>query len=493
MKKALTTTQMAYCDARTIEGGVPSRTLMYRVAKKVFVSVVWKGSIAVICGKGNNGGDGLALADVMTDNGIFPKVYLCGGMSEDGKYYCDRLKAKGFDGILDISQCDYNFEIIVDCIFGTGFKGKPKESYVGIIDKINASTAYKISVDIPSGLDGDSGRYSVCVKADETISVQFAKTGLYLNDGKDVTGKLRVIDVGIGLHTDYVNVVEEEDISKSFPPRKRNTHKGVFGKSAIMGGCENYIGAVKLANMGLCALRSGCGLNVIITPQSQMSNVCGSVVESTVIGVAEKDSRFVFDSQSIDRALRGVDVLAIGMGMGDSYAENAKIIRYIVENYPIKVLIDADGLNALAKDVDMLKCAKAKILLTPHVKEMSRLCGKSVDEILNDSICIAKEFANSYNVTVLLKGASSVITDGEETYLTVNGGAELSKGGSGDTLSGVILGLASWGNCLLESAYVGAYLTAQVAGKLTEDFSEYGVLPSDVSREIARICKSTPR
>lgn len=489
MKSALTTSQMAYCDKTTIDGGVPSRELMRRVAQAVYDGRNWQGRIAIICGKGNNGGDGLALAEIMADNGISPKVYLCGGVSEDGRYYLDRLTSKGYGDIYDVSLCDYDVDIIVDCIFGTGFKGQPKEQYAEIINKINASSACKISVDIPSGLDGDSGRFKVCVKADETVSVQYAKTGLYLNDGKDMTGKLSIVDVGIGLHTDCVKVVEREDLAKLFPPRKLNTHKGSFGKSAIMGGCGNYLGAVRLANMGLCALRSGGGLNSVITPCSQTKHILGSVVESTVIGMTDIDGRFVFDKEEIDKALSGVDVLAIGMGMGDDYTQNAKIIKYIVENYKINVLIDADGLNSLAIDVSMLKCAKAQIMLTPHVKEMSRLCGKTTEEILDDPIGIAKEFANEYGVVVLLKGASSVMTDGREVYLTTNGGAELSKGGSGDTLSGVILGMLSWDNGLLESAYAAAYLTAEVAKSLKEEYSEYGVLPSDVARKIKELCK----
>ena len=489
MQKVLTVAQMSISDKCTIDGGVPSTELMRRVARAVFDSGEWKGKTAIICGKGNNGGDGLALACIMIDEGIYPDVYLIGDMSKDGRYYYDILQDKGYDRIYSIAECNYDFDIIVDCIFGTGFKGQPKGEYAQVIDKINASGAYKISVDIPSGLNGDNGRYVTCVQADETITVQYAKTGLYLNDGKDMTGKLSIIDAGIGLYAEGAEIVEEQDVVLLFPKRKYNAHKGTFGKSGIMGGCGNYLGAVKLANMGLCALRSGGGLNVIMTPQSHVDNILGTVMESTVIGMPDEDGYFVFDRQSIDNALQGVDCLAIGMGMGNRYAENAKIIEYIVANYPIKVIIDADGLNSLALNVSMLKCAKAQIILTPHVKEMSRLCSKSVEEIHDDPIGIAKSFAEEYGVTVLLKGASSVITDGRQVYMTTNGGAELSKGGSGDTLSGVMLGMLSQGVPPIESAYSSAYITAKVAKDLTQEYSEYGVLPSDVAREIRRIIK----
>ena len=490
MKTALTTKDMAYCDKRTIESGVPSTELMYRVANKVFSSRIWQGRIYIVCGKGNNGGDGLALANIMLDNNIKPYVYLIEEPTTvDGRYYLSELKSKDYPNILSIDECDYDCDVIVDCIFGTGFKGEPKKIYADVIQSINASEAYKISVDIPSGLDGDSGKYAVCVKADETITVQYAKTGLYLNDGKDMTGKLNIIDVGIGLYVDGFKVVEEEDISLLFPKRRQNTHKGSYGKSAIIGGCGNYLGAVKLANAGLCALRCGGGLNTVVVPKSHADNIAKAVWESTVFAIGDKDGYMLFDKDELDKALKGVDCVAVGMGIGNRYDENLKIISHIIKNYPIKVIIDADGLNSLSLDTSILKDSKAEIILTPHIKEMSRLCSLDVKEIASDSIGVAKAFAKEYKVTVLLKGTSSVITDGDEVYLVVNGGAELSKGGSGDTLSGVMLGMLSQGNGTLESAYSSAYLTAKVAKGLCEEYSEYGVLPSDVSRAIRMITK----
>ena len=490
MKTALTTKDMAYCDKRTIESGIESAELMLRVANKVFSSRKWQGRIYIICGKGNNGGDGLALANIMLDNNIKPYVYLIEEPNtDDGRYYLGELKSKGYSNILCIDECDYDCDVIVDCIFGTGFKGTPKQRYSEVIEKINESKEYKISVDIPSGLDGDNGKYSVCVKADETITVQYAKTGLYLGDGKDMTGKLSIIDVGIGLYVDAYKVVEDSDLSLFFPKRKQNTHKGSYGKSAIIGGCSNYLGAVKLANAGLYALRCGGGLNTLVVPKSHVDNIAKAVWESTLFGMRDNDGFMVFDKDELDKALIGVDCVAIGMGIGNRYDENLKIISHIVKNYAIKVIIDADGLNSLALDTSVLKGAIADVILTPHIKEMSRLCSLDVEEIASEPIAIAKAFAKEYKVTLLLKGTSSIITDGEDVFLIVNGGAELSKGGSGDTLSGVMLGMLSQGNSALESAYSSAYLTAKVAKGLCEEYSEYGVLPSDVSRAIRMLVK----
>ncbi len=491
MKIALTTKEMSYCDRMTIENGVPSAQLMRRVAEKIFFSYKWQGRIYIICGKGNNGGDGLALAEIMWDNGIEAFVFLIEDtVSSDGKYYLSRLKDKGFSNIYSENDCDYHCDIIVDCIFGTGFKGVPDGKYANVIKRINDSKAYKISVDIPSGLNGDNGKSIARVEADETVTVQYPKTGLFLNGGKDATGKLKVIDVGIGLYADGCNIVEEEDIRILFPRRKNDTHKGTYGKSAIIGGCSNYLGAVKLANAGLCALRCGGGLNSIVVPKTHVVNIASAVWESTARGISDKDGFMLFDEKEIDQAMKGVDCVAIGMGIGDKYEENLKIISHILTNYRVKVVIDADGLNSLAKNIDILNQSKADVILTPHIKEMSRLTALSVEAISEDPIKIAMTFAKEYGVKVLLKGASTVVTDGKKVFLIVNGGAELSKGGSGDTLSGVILGMASQGRSLLESGYSAAYLTASAAKNLKDEFSEYGVLPSDVSREIAKIVKS---
>lgn len=491
MRVALTSEEMAYCDRRTIESGTPSIELMRRVAEMTYSSRKWRGRIYIVCGKGNNGGDGLALANIMLDNGITPRVFLIDGASTaDSKYYLNILENRGF-AVSDISDCDFNCDITVDCIFGTGFKGAPRGKFADAIDRINASNAYKISVDIPSGLDASSGKFDLCVRADETVTVQYPKVGLYLGGGKDVTGKLSVIDVGIGLYAQGAKIVGQEDTVGFFPRRKHDTHKGSYGKSAIFGGCSNYLGAVKLANAGLCALRSGGGLNMLIVPKSHADNIAKQVFESTLFPMADNDGYMRFDREKIDCALVGVDTLAIGMGIGGNHAEIRKILSYILSNYAIKIIIDADGLNALAMDVDILKNSKADVILTPHVKEMSRLCSRGLEEILQDPIGVAKSFASEYGCVVLLKGSSTVVTDGDEVYLVVNGGAELAKGGSGDTLSGVMLGLLSQGHGALQSAYAAAYITAKVAKDLVEEYSEYGVLPSDVSREIAKIVKNS--
>lgn len=490
MQDVVSANNMANCDRAMIEKGTPSVVLMQRAAQSIFNAHEFKGKIYIVCGKGNNGGDGVALADIMTDRGLQPCVYLIDeNISQDSKYFYDRLTSKGYAKIYSVSECDYDADIIVDCVFGTGFKGEPKGVYADVIERINKSRAYKISADIPSGLNADSGRFTLCVKADKTVSMQYAKSGHYLNDGKDMTGQLIVADIGIKLIKQEYKLVEKQDVKTLFPPRKANTHKGSYGKSALLGGCTNYAGALKLANTGLCALRSGGGLNMLIVPKSLAPVYAQAVCENTLYPMTDKDGYMLFDKSEIDKALKGVDCLAIGMGIGGNYEENRKIVEYIIKNYAISVIIDADGLNSLALNSDILKDAKADILITPHVKEMSRLTGKQVSEILDDPINAAKDFANKYGITVLLKGATTVVTDGREVYLIANGGAELSKGGSGDVLSGVIAGLVSQGHTLIESAYAGAYLTAYAAKKLVDEYSQYGVLPSDVAKSVAQILK----
>lgn len=483
---------MKNSDQATIKSGVSSTQLMYRAAKGVFDSHEWAGKIYIICGKGNNGGDGLCLAHIMLEAGITPTVYLISKqISIDSQYYLDKILKTNSAIIKDIDACDYNCNILVDCIFGTGFRGQPNQQQSAYIQNINKSKSYVISVDIPSGLNGDNGLASIAVKANKTVAIQCPKIGCFLSDGKDYCGQVVVVDIGIDIVGEKIRIIEESELIKYFDTRKNNSNKSTFGKSAIIGGCKNYLGAVKLANLGLNALRTGGGLNVIAVPESLSFNLLSSqVMESTVFPLADINGYISFDKRQLDICLNGVNSVLYGVGLGQNYDENIKILQYILTCFKGNLIIDADGINTLSKNIDLLKQAKCNVILTPHPKEMSRLCGIDMKDILNNPLAVVNDFANKYNVCLLLKGASTLICNclGEKVLVT-NGTAALAKGGSGDTLAGVILGLLSQGISPYQACFVGAYLCASAAKKAEQKYSCYGVLPSDVSKEIAHTIK----
>ncbi len=482
MYRCVSIKQMQDFDKATIEK-VGSTNLMARAAKAVYDEIQEKDkNIYIISGSGNNGGDGVALLELFQKDGYNPKLFLVSDkVSVDAQFFIDRVNK---DYIFNIKDCDYKADIIVDCILGTGFKGNVKDNIKDIIEKINESSAYKIAVDIPSGLNGQSGQASIAVKADKTVAIQYAKYGHFLNDGKDFIGDLVIKDIGIEAIEETAQIIEEKDIV--FPERKENSNKGTYGRSVIIGGCKNYVGAIKIANMGVSALRVGAGLNAIAIPKSLMPAILPSIIESTVIYLDDEDGNLKFNKNQLNDILKSASAIAVGMGMGPNKAENKKIIKYIVENTTRPVLIDADGLNAFEDDGAFL-LHHDNVILTPHPKEFQRLFHIHMEDILADPMEAVKNAIKYTRATVLLKGSSTIIARGDDAYIVVNGTPALAKGGSGDTLSGVILGLLAQGFDIEKAAYMGAYLCAKAATRCEYEYSQYGVLASDVAKEIKNI------
>ena len=484
---AVTAAVMAASDRACIEGGTASLELMGRAAEGIARHVPRGGRIYVFCGKGNNGGDGYACARILRARGEDVTVFaLTDDVSADSAHYRALLESEYPGSVRPIEQCDYAFDVALDCLFGTGFKGEPKGMYADVIDRINAEGKFVVAADIASGLDGTSGVAVKAVRADVTVAVQAFKTGHFLNDGKDFSGKVVVEDIGIPIIGKKYAVVCKDDVGRLFPPRKNNSNKGSYGKCAIVGGCQRYVGAVKLAAMGEAALRAGAGLCTLCVPRTIAPAIAASVVECTMFPMPERDGSLLFDASATDEALAGAKAVAVGMGMGADHVQNGKILAHIFSK-PLKVVVDADGLNALAQNVSLLDAASADILLTPHPGEFARLIGKKVKDVLADPIELSEEFASERRCTMLLKGASTFVTDGDRGALVVNGSPVQSKGGSGDTLSGAILGIAAQGNSLFDSACAATWLCAEAAGRAAKIFGENGTLASDVAVQLKNI------
>lgn len=483
--RILTNSEMRAADARTIAGGVSGRELMRRAAEALFKNLPKGKKTYIVCGKGNNGGDGWALALRMLNCGEAATVFYTDEQKGEGEFFAAQFLSAG-GRALPIEKCDYECEVLVDCLFGTGFHGKVSGVYAEAIERINASGAYVVSADIPSGLNGDNGRGEVSVKADVTVAIQAAKLGHFLGKGKDVCGKLVVEDIGIDCGDLGALLVDGEFCKRLFPPRRNDSNKGSYGRCALIGGSIKYPGAIKLANAGLCALQSGCGLCTIAVPAFLAPALSACVVESTLYPLPDDGKGIVYDRAATDELMRGVKCAAIGPGIGDGHAQTARLLEDLSKR-EIELIIDADGLNCLSEHISLLNAHKADILLTPHPMEMARLCKKLLDDVLTFPLETAKEFAEKYGVTVLLKGSATLITDGKKTLLIKDGGPCLAKGGSGDVLTGAIAGIAARGVSLPESAAAGSYLCAMAGKRVEEDFSEYGVLPSLVAREIKKI------
>ena len=488
MMRILTNEQMRLADKLTIEGGVSGCELMRRAGEAIARSLPADKKIYIICGKGNNGGDGYSAAVVLKKSGCSVNVFATDVPKGDSAVFAEQYKKCG-GVIYGAEQCDFKCDVIVDCLFGTGFHGTVGGIYADMIEKINNCGAFVVSADIPSGLNGDNGRGKVCVQADMTIAIQAAKLGHFLGKGKDVCGKLIIEDIGIDCADFGAQVIDEEFCAKLFPPRSNDSNKGTYGRCAVIGGSKNYPGAIKLADMGLSALQSGCGLCAIAAPDFLTQALAGVVVENTLFPLEDDGAGIRYNKEQIEKLCAMTKCIAIGPGIGNGYGEIIKLISDLLSR-DIKLIIDADGLNCLASNISVLKGHKANVLITPHPMEMARLAGVSLDKVLDAPLQIASDFAKTYGVTVLLKGSATIITDGSQTYIMKDGGPYLAKGGSGDVLTGVITGIAARGYALAESAGAGAYICAAAGRRVSADIGEYGTLPSSVAREVKRIASA---
>lgn len=281
-----------------------------------------------------------------------------------------------------------------------------------------------------------------------------------------------------------MKVLEKEDIKCLFPRRDENSHKGNFGYVGIMGGCIEYSGAVKLANLSSSSLVSGCGVVRLIIPKEIEVSVMPYLLEQTLFSIESKNGHMLFDKNIINKALEKLKALAIGIGWGESI-DNEKILKYILETKDIPIVIDADGLNTLAKmDKNILNKTNCKVILTPHLKEFSRISGYSLEEIENNKEKLATDFAKNYNVILSLKGHTTVITDGEETYLVKRGCPGMATAGSGDVLSGILVGILGYNKPNVLTIAGGAYL-AGLAGELAEkNLNDISMRASDTISKI---------
>ena len=472
---------MRNSDAATIAGGVSGRELMRRAGEGLFRAFPWKAKTAVVCGKGNNAGDGYVLSTLLTDAGIACELFLPevpraeapdqGLFSPDGRYWFDRCREREIPvhgwGEVDSFA---GYACIADCIFGTGFHGTIRGEAARIVRLINGSGAAVVSADINSGLNGDNGLAEEAVISDLTVSIGSFQPGHFLNKAKDLMKDKVNCDIGIAPVGRALQLVEAADVAALFPPRKNFSNKGTYGTLALIGGSLPYPGAIRLAEASNAAMRAGAGVVRAAVPRSLCPAMIPLILESTLFPLSDRDGGLVFRPEEFERLLQHVRVAAFGMGIGNT-DQTREALRYLLRNTPGPLIIDADGLNALAallqEEPEMLKEAACPVVLTPHPGEFSRLCGKSIPEIQADSIALAEAFAARHGVILLLKGPATIVTDGKNTLLVDRGCPGMATAGSGDVLSGILAAVCAGQPDLLKAVAGGAWLNG-AAGELAQ-------------------------
>ncbi|MBQ8782973.1 MAG: NAD(P)H-hydrate dehydratase [Clostridia bacterium] len=449
-------------------------------------------SVTVLCGSGKNGGDGFVIARHLSEAGYKVNVLLTCGLpkAEEAVAMYSKLSTDNIiitnssDAITNSLEIINKSDILIDCLFGIGFKGELRGDSLTIVKEVNKNKkAVKISVDIPSGLEGDSNAVNgEFIKADFTLAITCKKPVHALKPTADYCGEVRVLDIGFS--EDCYNSVECEFysadtnfIKSNLPVRKLDSNKGTYGKLLSVCGSMRMQGAAVLcAN---AAVKSGVGLLTCAFPQKAYCAIASKLTEPLMLPLPDDENGFLSSEaiSEIGEKLLTSTAVVIGCGLGVTDG-TGQVLEYVLKNAKCPVLIDADGLNILSENINILKTVEAPVVLTPHPGEMAKLLKKSIAEIQQNRISSCKELSELTGAVVLLKGVNTVISAGDEVYINPTGNQGMAKGGSGDVLSGIIGSLLAQGVKPLESAVCAAYIHGLCGDILADEYSLTGLTPS---------------
>jgi len=495
----------------------------YLISQKIYTP-----KILIVAGPGNNGGDGIVAARHLLTSleniSILLLILTKHPYQGDAKI--------NYDTILNIAKTDnrikiitnkldvlkkYKPHIIIDAIFGTGFRGAPQGIYKQAIEMINISSGYKIAVDIPSGVNGDNGTVEGnAVKADLTITMGLIKTGHLLYPGKEYCGEIKIADLGVSYEKlskpkglPYITpqkelvgqgfslafntfLLDKEFIREILPKRKPDGHKGTFGSVLVVAGGKGYSGAACLASQS--ALYSGAGIVRLCYPENISTAIEKKLTEviKVPLPATKQGSLAMSGYNEILEIAKNSSVIAIGPGVTTNQ-ETKELIRKLIKTINLEMVIDADGLNniSLAYLKTLPKQKRQRIILTPHPGEFERLFGISAKEVNANRIDICRELAKKLSMTIVLKGAPTVISDDKgNVYINPTGNSGLAKGGSGDVLTGMIAGFLAQGASLIDAACLGVYLHGLSADLAVEKKTEYSLVATDLIKYLPKAIRS---
>ena len=492
MIRILSVENMRKSDAAAIAAGTPGRELMFRAGQRIFESVAWKPPVGLLCGSGNNAGDGYVIAKLLRDAGIAcDLILLSEKFSEDGAYYYNLCREAGIPSLLWNPAIDLTkYKTIADCLFGTGFRGEVRSPAREAIEAVNQSGAYVVAVDINSGLNGDSGMAELCVRSDLTVSVGDFQPGHFLNMAKDVMKEKINCDIGIEPVDRTVSLVEAADLAGLFLPRKNFSNKGSYGYTALIGGSKRYSGAIRLAGMANAAMRAGAGVVKLAVPDVLFSTVAPAVLESTVFPLSDNGEEITFSEKELAELTANVKTAAFGMGIGTGEGA-AEALEWLLTHFTGLLIVDADGLTLLSRmDREKILNAACTLILTPHLKEFSRLTGLSVTEIQHSPLPAAEAYAKETGTILLLKGPATIITDGETTCLTDTGCAGMATAGSGDVLSGILAAILGYAPDPLLGTAAAAWINGKAGELAQQKYGSVSMVAGDTVASIAEAIRS---
>jgi NAD(P)H-hydrate epimerase len=504
--KLPTTEQMREIERRAAEeAGLPTIVLMEHAGRATAVVALrmlqTRGGrrVLVVCGRGNNGGDGLCAARHLVNAGATVRTYLLArdvDMTGDAATNLRALRASNteVDNIVGASDAAVRgmtsaADLIVDAIFGTGFQGPAMGIPARAIEAINDSGVAVVAVDVPSGLDADTGRVEgPCVRATVTVTMGLPKLGMALYPGAAHCGEIVVADLGIPRNIVIGSRIPAEiataaQVRRFLPPRAPETHKGTYGRVLLVAGSARFVGAPKLVALG--ALRAGAGLVRLAVPQSVFEAVAAGVVEAMPAGLP--DSGGALDADALDPILelaQDADVVAIGPGLSTAGGVE-HVVRGLVSNCDRPMILDADAVNVLRGQHTALRAARAPVVITPHPGELGRLLGVATTEIQRGRVEAARSTARLTGAVTLLKGARTLVADAQGQLVVVpTGNPGMASGGMGDVLTGAIAALVGQGLTPFDAAWVGAYLHGAAGDLLASEIGDRGLLAQEVAERL---------
>ncbi len=458
-------------------------------------------SVVIVAGNGNNGGDGFVVARKLYEAGVSVCVVLASGMpkTESAKETLSKLSAYPVrvygandpEVAVKIHSADY----LIDAIFGIGFHGMVDDGVSALIEKFNRSKALKISLDLPSGCECDTGNVSnACINADITITFIAVKPCHVLYPASDYCGKLVKVSIGISKSimdsvTSNITIIENSYVESALPKRTKNFHKGMGGTALQLCGSYGMAGAAMLS--AKAALRSGAGLVKALLPESVYPMVATYLPEAVYLPCKDTDDGSV-GLNSLDKIIKSIataDSILIGCGLSQSKSSK-ELLYTLLPNIKIPTVLDADGINIASKNIDILLKSEAPMILTPHPAEMARLMRASVEDIQRNRFKAAHAFSTRFSKIVVLKGANTIVAlPNGEMYVCMAGNPGMAVGGSGDVLAGIINSLLAQGMSPENAAICSVQIHAAAGDMVASQKSMRAMLPTDIIEALPSLFK----
>lgn len=496
MIKILNAKQIRNVDEYTIEHEpISSINLMERASREFvnwFVQRFDAGKkVGVVCGTGNNGGDGLAIARMLLDWGFPVKVWVVRGKTSETEDFTTNLKRlNGKSEVFEITnEADQGLftdrQVLIDAIFGSGLSRPTEGIYAQAIRCINKSDAVVVAVDVPSGLSIDGPSSGDIVEADVTVTFQLPKLSFLLPNSYKYTGDFKVLDIGLSKEkikseTSTYFQITAKDCRKILQPRKKFDHKGTYGHALIVAGSLGKIGAAVLASRA--ALRAGAGLVSVHIPRCGYNVIQSSVPEA--MASVDRQEDFISEVNNLEK----ISTIGIGPGLG-KHGETAEGIKKMFEVFKKPVVIDADALNIIAENAKIREIIPHGSILTPHPKEFERLVGSWDDDF--EKLHKLRLLAAELNSIIILKGAFTTIAEPDgKVYFNSTGNPGMATGGTGDVLTGVLTGLMAQFYSPIKAAILGTYLHGLAGDLAAEDKGTDSLIASDLIENLPRAFKS---